>query len=186
MKAIGSFLLCVALSLAGPLWGAGNDDVYNDEALRNLKYKPAPGSEWKEQDLVVPPYPSEDDLVEVDIDRHDYPYTLFVDTKSVSVGQDDIIRYTVVLRSESGVDNISFEGLLCNRREYKRYAYGSEGKFYPIPNADWRRIQAKRQDIYRGVLADDYFCPLPTGNRVPQLISRLKGRGAAGYLFPGD
>jgi hypothetical protein len=186
MKRIGLFLVCAVLSLAGPVSSAGDDDVYNDEALRNLKYKPAPGSEWKEEDLVVPPYPSEDGLVKVDIDRYDYPYTLFVDTKSVSVGKDDIIRYTVVLRSKSGVDNVSFEGLLCNRHQYKRYAYGNEGKFYPVPNADWRRIQDRRQDIYRNVLAGDYFCPMPTGNPVPQLIGRLKGHGAAGYVLPDD
>jgi hypothetical protein len=185
MRTISRFLLCGLLSLAGPA-RAADDDVYNDEALRNLKYQPAPGSEWKEQDLVIPPYPRKDGLVKIDIDRNDYPYTLFVDSNSVSVGKDDIIRYTAVLRSRSGVDNISFEGIVCSRHQYKRYAYGSGGEFYPVPNADWRRIQKKRQDVYRSVLADDYFCPLPIGNPVPQLIDRLKGHGAGGYLFPGD
>ena len=178
-------MVCALLSLAGPV-SAVDDDVYNDEALSNLKYRPPPGSEWQEQDLVIPPYPQEDGLVKIDIDRYDYPYTLFVDSNSVSVGDDDIIRYTAVLRSKSGVDNISFEGILCNRHQYKRYAYGNAGQFYPVPNSDWRRIQKKRQDIYRNLLADFYFCPLPDGDRVPQLIDRLKDRGAVGHRLPGD
>ena len=184
MKIISLFLVCVLLSVAGPV-SAKDDDADNEGALGNLKYKPAPGSEWKEQDLVIPSYPQEDDLVQIDIDRHDYPYTLFVDTRSLSVGKDDIIRYTAILRSKAGVDNISFEGILCIRHQYKRYAYGTGGQFYPVPNADWRRIQKRRQDTYRNVLADDYFCPLPTGNPVPQLINRLKGRGAP-HLLPSD
>lgn len=185
MKNICFVLVCSLLSLAGPA-RAKDDDVYNDEALRNLKYQPAPGSEWQEQDLVIPPYPRNDSLVEVDIDHHDFPYTLFIDTDSISVGNDDIIRYTAVLRSTSGVDNISFEGILCSRHQYRRYAYGSGGKFYPIPNSSWRRIHKNRQDIYRDALVGDYFCPMPIGKPVPQLIDRLKGRGAAGYLWPGD
>jgi hypothetical protein len=175
----------VSLLLAGSVL-ASNDDVYNDEALGNLKYIPPPGSEWKEQDLVIPPYPREDGLVKIDIDRHDFPYTLFVDSNSVSVGRDDIIRYTAILRSKSGVDNISFEGLMCIRHQYKRYAYASGGQFYPVPNAQWRFLKKQRQDLYRNILADDYFCPMPSGDPVPQLIDRLKGRGGASHLLPGD
>jgi hypothetical protein len=110
---------------------------------------------------------------------------LLVDTGSMSVGEDRVVRYTVVLRSGAGVDNISFEGLLCSRNQYKRYAYGSGGAFHPLANTDWQRIRHNRQDVYRRVL-EDYLCPLPGGDPVPQLVKRLKHRDAAGYRSSDD
>lgn len=186
MKRFSLLLICTALVATGPLWAAGVDDTGNDEVNPLLKYQPTPGSEWAEQGLVIPPYPREEGLVEVPVGRFDYPYTLLVDTGSISVGEDKVVRYTVVLRSSAGVDNISFEGLLCNRNRYKRYAYGSGGVFYPMANADWQRIRHNRQDVYRRVLAEDYFCPLPGVDPVPQLVNRLKHRGATGYRLTDD
>jgi len=188
MKTIHKLLLCAALLSAGPLPAADSgDDVYKEDAISPyIDTLPDEVSEPEEQKLVIPPYPRQQDLIEIDVGRYGYPYRVFVDAASLSVGKDRIVRYTAVLRSRSGVDNVSFEGIRCPRHQFKRYAYGSGGRFYPRSNADWERIHQIRQDIYRKVLADEYFCPLPAGDQVQQILGKLRRSGSARDSFAGD
>jgi len=169
------FLVCLGLgqqALAAP-------DVFDDEddGTGHHPYKAPPGSEWKEQDLTLPAYPQEASLVAVGMGRTDYPFTVFVDSDSLSVGADYVVRFTVVLRSRSGADNVSYEGIKCNQRKVKRYAYGSNKQLKPVTGADWAFIRRNRQDLYRGVLAEHYFCPLPPGDTVGVIRERLEARG---------
>jgi|GEM_PF-415340 len=187
MKKVVVLLACLLRSLTATVAAAEDPvgDVYEEEGIEFQNFKPPPGSEWKEQDLVLPPYPSEDNLIRIDIERHDFPYKAFIDGASLSMAKDRVVRYTVVLRSKSGVDNVSYEGIRCPHRQYKRYAYGTHARFYRLPVNDWAFIHGNRQDLYRAVLAEDYFCPLPTGDVVAEIKAKLKGSGA-GYIFPGD
>ncbi len=125
----------------------------------------------------MPAYPDEDALVAVSTGVSDYPFTVLIDLDSLSVGPDRVVRYTVVLRSRQGAENISYEGILCNRGKVKRYGYGIENGFQRIPSSDWRFIRRSRQDLHRKVLADRYFCPLPSGDMVGVISDRLKARG---------
>jgi len=186
MRKITAFMVCVLLLSAGSLRAAfGDDDVYGEDAIKAYKDRLPDEPKWKEQGLVMPPYPQEDNLIEVDIERYDYPYRVFVDSGSLSVGEDRVVRYTVVLRSKSGVDNVSFEGVRCTSHQYKRYAYGSAGKFHAVPGAEWKYLRRDRQDVYHNVLANDYLCPVPAGDPVPQLITKLKGN-IDRFIFQGD
>jgi len=188
MKPIGTIILCALLLSAGPLRAAAvDDDVYGEEAIKSYKEGQREKPEWKEQDQAIPPYPKEKQLIRVDIGRSDFPYKVYVDQSSLSVAEDRVVRYTVVLRSKSGVDNVSFEGIRCNGRQYRRYAYGSGGEFHPVPRSEWRAIQRRRQDVYRNALVDGYFCPLPNGDKVSQIVRKLKGHGGdGGLVYPGD
>lgn len=176
MKFFSSLLLCALLLAAGPSPAAdSDDDVYKEDAIRPyIDRMPTEDETPKEQKLVIPPWPQEKNLVEIDIGRYGFNYRLLVDTASVSVGDDRIVRYTAVLRSKSGVDNVSFEGIRCPRYQFKRYAYGSDGKFYTVGASDWTRIHQTRQDIYRRLLADEYFCPLPSGDPAAVIVDKLK------------
>ena len=158
------------------------EDIFDDEddGASHHQYKTAPGDEWKELGITLPAYPRSEDLVVVDVARVDYPFTVFVDPGSVSVGKDRVIRFTVVLRSPSGAETVSYEGVRCIRRKYKRYAYGSNAQFRPAPVADWAFIRRTRQDLYRAVLTDNYFCPLPGGDNAAGIRRRLKDQGAGG------
>ena len=187
MREIAALLVFLLLSPGLVSGASDDDDVYKEDAIKHHIYKPPPGSEWKEQGLVVPPYPSDDNLISIDVGQYDFPYKVFVDSASLSVGKDRVVRYTVVLRSKSGVDNVSFEGIRCNRNQYKRYAYGTNGQFYPLPVNDWAFIRRQRQDIYRTVLYNEFFCPLPTGDAVAVIRSKLKSSGNDDrYIFSGD
>jgi hypothetical protein len=153
---------------------AGIEDL--DEEGDFDRGKEVPGSEWEEDALVMPPYPPADNLIEVDLSLPEFPFTLFIDPQSLSVGKDRVIRYTAVLRSRNGVENVSYEGILCRHSKVKRYAYGSGGRFRPVRNGDWRFIRKDGQDRFRTELVDDYFCPLPLGDTERQILDKLKGR----------
>jgi hypothetical protein len=190
MNKISALLACLLLTPAVVPGATDYDDeVYKEDAIKHHTYKPAPGSEWKEQGLVLPPYPGDDALISIEVGRPDYPYMVFVDDASLSVGKDRVVRYTVVLRSKTGVDNVSFEGILCNQLQYKRYAYGANGRFHTLPVKDWAYIRSRYQDIYRAVLAEEFFCPLPVGDILAEIRYKLKsGSGTRDdrYLSPGD
>ena len=77
------------------------------------------------------------------------------------------------LRSKSGADNVSFEGIQCRGRKVKRYGYGSAGNMVAAGRSEWRFIKKSRQDSYRNLLADAY-CPPPMGNVRQGIINKLK------------
>jgi len=70
-----------------------------------------------------------------------------------------VVRYTLVIRSPSGSDNVSYEGIRCNVREVKVYAYGSRGKFHVDANAKWERILLNHSGYrHHNDLREFYFC----------------------------
>jgi hypothetical protein len=175
LKSVLFFFVCLWLSQAAMSAEVVFDD--EDDGTGHHPYKTPPGSEWKELDVALPAYPRKDALVAVSIGSSDYPFTVFVDPDSLSVGKDRVVRYTVVLQSRSGAENVSYEGMMCNRRKVKRYAYGSNNQFQRTPGSDWAFIRRNRQDLHRMVLADRYFCPLPSGDMVDVIRDRLALRG---------
>jgi len=113
----------------------------------------------KESQLSLPLFPTDDRLLEVAIggaSRNAY----FVDPVSITVGQDWVVRYTVVIRSPSGAQTISYEGLNCSDYEYKIYATGRpDGTWAEAKRPDWTHIRFTELNRYRIVLFSDFFCP---------------------------
>jgi hypothetical protein len=113
----------------------------------------------KEDALALPPFPVGDRLLEVAIggaSRNAY----FVDPASITVGQDWVIRYTVVVRSPSGAKTISYEGLNCTDYEYKIYATGRpDGTWAEAKRPQWSHVRYTELNRYRIVLFTDFFCP---------------------------
>jgi hypothetical protein len=84
----------------------------------------------------------------------------FVDAESILIGADGIVRYTLVVRSPSGVDNVSREGMRCDTRERKVYAFGrSDGTWVNPRASDWQPIEYKQFNRQYIVLYANYFCP---------------------------
>ena len=174
-------VLCCAFGLvaahaASPF---NDDDLYGEQGGPAYRGKSTP--EWSEQDALIPPWPVEEDLIPVDLSLPEFPYRLFIDAKSLSVGDDKVVRYTVVLRSSNGVENVSYEGILCNHMQLQRYAYGSRGQFRAVRKSGWRYIREKGQDRYRRALARHFFCPLPDGDSARLILTRLKSRNSGQF-----
>ena len=169
------FLGCaVALLRLDPVLAADADSADLDDEDSTPEYRPTPGSEWKEDEVDFPPYPSPDGLLDINLPLKDSSFTVLIDPDSVSVGKDRVVRYTVALSSASGASNVTYEGIRCSRRMVKRYAYGSAGRFSPARNSDWRYVKKLRQDEYLAGLIDNFFCPLPGLDAERQIVRKLK------------
>jgi hypothetical protein len=46
----------------------------------------------------------------------------------------------------------------CGKHEYRRYAYGSGEKWFPIEASSWQRVSDIGMEHYRYVLYWDYLC----------------------------
>ena len=114
---------------------------------------------WEEQKTQLPPYPVTENLVRIYVSAAT-SFEFLVDAASVSVDKDEVIRYTLIARSPSGVLNVSFEGMRCNTRERKLYAFGRADKTWmQARNAAWVRIRDIGVNRQHAALADDFFCP---------------------------
>lgn len=134
-----------------------------------------PGKPWAEQFSGLPPFPSDENLVPLDTRFGEYQY--FIDRKSVSVGKEDqIVRYTVVIDAPGGVRNVFYEGIRCDEKSYKTYAYGSgAGPFHPMASTDWKAIRSEAAFRYRQDLADFYVCDGPVVRFNPkEIVQRIE------------
>jgi len=117
------------------------------------------GEMWKEKGVALPPYPEEDDFLEFPVDDPRERFRYFIDGRNLSVGDDGVVRYTLVIRSPSGGKNISFEGMRCDSNEFKVYAYGgSRGQLKPLKAPQWEQIKRQGPYRYHITLQQLYFC----------------------------
>jgi hypothetical protein len=105
----------------------------------------------------LPAYPRRENLVEFFVSSAS-DFRFFVDRASISV-KDRIVRYTLVARSPSGVDNVSYEGINCVAAEYLVYARGrSDGTWLSRPGP-WQKIESRSVQRWHNALYREFFCP---------------------------
>jgi hypothetical protein len=75
------------------------------------------------------------------------------------VGQDRVVRYTLVARSPQGAESVSFEGMRCDTREVRGYATGRADGSWSRRDTPWRKIEARSVQRWHNALASEYFCP---------------------------
>ena len=114
---------------------------------------------WKEIEAGIPPYPRTGDLVAFDVGRAS-PHRFYVDARSLSVGEDGVVRYTLVIQAAGGATNVTFEGIRCELRQHKYYAVGrADGNWVRARNPQWRRIEPQDVNRHHNVLYADFLCP---------------------------
>lgn len=145
MKILPALLLMLPLT-AYAEWGQFDFEFENE--------KP-----WVELAAQLPPAPKAENLIEFNVSsatRNRY----FIDTASISVGEDKVVRYTVVIDAVGGAKNIAFEGLRCETAERRLYAYGHpDGTWSKARNAGWEGIKLRSLLSYHKALYEDHFCP---------------------------
>ncbi|MBS1187079.1 MAG: hypothetical protein H6R04_1097 [Burkholderiaceae bacterium] len=160
-------VLGVALFL--PLSGAQANPFMNmaPEVLPNRNYvgddenKPKP-----EEKTVLPPMPKAEDMLPFETGPN-AAQSFAIDAKSLSIGKDGIIRYTVVATSRAGAVNIIHEGVNCKTHEYRQYAYGrKDGQWAWSRNEQWQRVSTLSVNQSHTILARNFFClaGLPAGS----------------------
>ena len=123
--------------------------------------------EWKEIEAKLPAYPKDSDLLTFSAGGAS-PHRFFIDAKSLSIGEDGVIRYTLVVKTAGGATNVSFEGIRCEERQQKLYALGHPGSNWTrARNPQWRRIEYQEVNRHHGVLYADFLCEGAGNNRAP-------------------
>jgi hypothetical protein len=114
---------------------------------------------WAEQPVTLPAYPKQKNLLPFFVSAAT-SNRFFIDEKSVTVGGDGVVHYTLVVKSPSGAFNVTFAGMRCATRSVKFYAFGrSDGSWSRARHPRWRRIVYRDRNRQEHVLFDDFFCP---------------------------
>ena len=117
------------------------------------------GRKWAEGAIEIPPAPQADNLVAFYVSAAT-DNRFFIDTSTVSVSPDGVVRYVLVIETADGVRSVSFEGMRCETRERRIYASGRpDGTWSRSKIAEWRRIRDAGSNRYHMALFAEYFCP---------------------------
>ena len=123
---------------------------------------------WAEIEAQLPPYPKEENLLPL-YDSAATDNKFYFDAASISTGEDDVVRYTMIVKSSAGAVNVSFEGIRCASRERKLYAFGrKEGSWSRARSAKWEPIRYQDRNRHHHMLYDDFFCPNGIIVKTPQ------------------
>ncbi len=114
---------------------------------------------WIEQLTQLPAYPDTKNLMSFDagaVSGNQY----FVDTTSIKIGEDGVIRFSLVIKSSSGALNVSYEGIRCATNERKLYALGRNDRTWAKPRiSEWQKLGFIRQFYAQRELSKNIFCP---------------------------
>lgn len=114
--------------------------------------------EWVEESIAPPAYPKDEDLIPVEMAASSNRF--FVDAKSLNLGADGVMRYTMLIRSSGGALNVTFEGIRCGTREKKLFALGrKDGTWGAARSSKWTAVTESGTRTYQTVLMKDFFCP---------------------------
>jgi hypothetical protein len=99
-----------------------------------------------------------------------------VDAKSLSVTPEGIVRFVLVITSQSGATNISYEGIRCSTAEKKLYAIGQLNGAWSLARRDaWNPIIDSGPNRYHAALTKDYFCEMEiVAGKAEVIIDRLR------------
>ena len=175
LRSGSSRLAASVLSLGLVLGGSGATLAWQRGNPENIGGVPEE-KPFKEEALNLPAYPDDAALIEFR-PRGNSKNRFYVDRNSVSLGADWVVRYTVVIKSTSGVANVSYEGMRCKTSEYKIYAYGTRDRTWAnAREPKWQDVDGATANL-RYSLWVDYLCDSEAvaGRNAKDLIARLKG-----------
>ena len=146
VKAVMWFFTLALTSLPAHSLADGFDNEYEE--------KP-----WAEIEVQLPAFPEQNNLIPFQVGAMaDTKY--LIDGNSLSVGSDGVFRYTMLVISSAGAQNIIYEGLRCATAERRFYAYGRSDKTWSkARNNQWVKIQGSTNN-HHVELYTNYFCPV--------------------------
>ena len=136
---------------------------------------------WKEVQTNLPPYPKAENLVEFTVSSTT-SNRFYIDYNSINVGEDGVVRYTVLIRSPSGAETVNFEGMRCENGERKIYAFGRQdgkggGEWSRNRFAKWDLIPARQASSHQRELFFHYLCTVDTAGNLKKIRYAVKHGG---------
>ncbi len=125
------------------------------QPMAPLPYREGP--EWRELGVTPPAYPKADNLIK-------YPSAwsnsdILVDRTTLTLGEDAVVRYVLMIKTAGGAENVTFEGLRCETGQRRIYAFGRRDQTWsPATASDWRRIEDTRVNRHHFEFWRDVFC----------------------------
>lgn len=167
LRAVGLLITLVpavsAPAFAEPAFGAPKDFEFIE------------GPAWKESDKALPDYPKEEDLLPLDIDSPSSSLDFFIDAATLALTEDGIVSYTVVMRSDSGANNVLREGIRCATVSYKTQAYGNlDNTLQAAKEPVWQSIGKAGVNAYRNELFLHYVCDGGLPRKPDEIVQRVK------------
>jgi hypothetical protein len=155
------FFLVSASMLSVSMLSASEEYLKRLEDHGEYDYDSSGDTPWKEDKLSELTPPEEKNLRQLDIDQAPVGFKVYIDTTSISVSEtDDIVRYWLVLKAGKS-RNAMYEGIKCNTKEYKTYAYENKrkkGKINVSKFAKWLPIKPEGHNYFRYELKKYFFC----------------------------
>ncbi|HEX7634164.1 MAG TPA: CNP1-like family protein [Noviherbaspirillum sp.] len=130
---------------------------------------------WQEVAVQLPAAPKQENLLPFHVSAT-ATQTFAIDSQSLSVGTDGVVRYTLVATSESGAKSVSYEGIRCASYEHKLYAFGRpDGSWSRSRRDQWERINTNIANRQHAALSKDYFClGQSVVSNVAEMIQRIR------------
>ena len=114
---------------------------------------------WEKIEIQLPLYPQTENLLPFFVSSTSNNQFM-IDSESITVGNDGVVRYTLVITSASGAQNVSYEGLRCASAERRLYAFGRQDKTWSkARNPQWLRLQNPELNRQHAALYSEYLCP---------------------------
>ncbi len=114
--------------------------------------------DWKESEAPQAPTFNKDRLLPLDM-PHYVTLKFGVDPATLVITPDGIVRYVVVASNASGSISAMYEGIRCATGEVKTYArFSSSGKWSPVQNPQWRRLNDNVPSRHAQALASQGVC----------------------------
>ena len=138
--------------------------------------------EKPESELVLPAAPVKANLLPFHVSPT-ATLNFAIDAKSLSVTEDGIVRFTLVVTSTSGATNISHEGIRCSSFEKKLYATGhADGSWVRSKRDVWSPIRDAGSNRQHAALAKDYFCDASTvSGKADTIVDRIRRQKTLRY-----
>ncbi|MCC8393925.1 CNP1-like family protein [Paraburkholderia sp. MMS20-SJTR3] len=163
MKAFALAAACVATgALLAGCSSAGKPSNNDDSAFVYLLDRKGT---WVENKVdTLPTLPTDANLLPFEVSGNT-PLHFAIDPKSLSVGDDGVVRYTVVVTSPGGARNVSYQGIRCDTYEWRQYAAlnADHDDWDRTVANDFSRIENGALNAYQAALYQDYMC----ANKIP-------------------
>lgn len=165
-------LLCLLVTAALPASAQNTNDPRDAKTGGKGDYeRQQEERNFKDLKVALPAAPKPENLIEF------FPiassrFRFFVDAASLFVSE-GLIRYTLIARSSSGYDNVSYEGLRCRADLFRVYARFNDGRWSREADSDWKPIESQSVQRWHNELRDRYFCPIHAS-----ILSKAEGLDA--------
>ncbi len=150
LSAVKWFCAFAMTFLSAQSLAAGFDDEYEEKT-------------WSEIEVQLPAFPEHTNLIQFQVGAL-AGTKYMIDGASLSMGSDDVLRYTLVVISSTGAQNISYEGMRCATAERRFYAFGQSDKTWSKAKSNkWVRIRGSSNN-HHVELYTSYFCSAGAGS----------------------